>query len=52
MEFMEIDLSNILIDELNHDASSNIDEIHKRLTDSSNINQNKRISGIIFNLNA
>ena len=36
MEFMEIDLSNISIDELNYHASSSIDEPHKRLTNSRN----------------
>ena len=48
---MEIDLSNISIDELHYRASSSIYELHKRLTNSSNINQKKRVCGIIFNLN-
>ena len=42
MEFMEIDLSNISIDELNYRASSSIDELHKRLINSSNINQKEK----------
>ena len=44
MEFMEINLSNITIDELNYRASSSINEFHKRITNSSNINQKKRVS--------
>ena len=49
---MKIDLSNISIDELNYRASSSVDELHKTLTNSNNNNQKKRVSGIIFNLNA
>ena len=52
MEFMEIDISIISIDQLNYRASSSIDKLHKRPTNSRNINQKKRVSGIIFNLNA
>ena len=47
MDFMEMDFSNISIDELNYFTSSTIEELHKRLTNLKDVITYKEPNSLI-----